>query len=80
MYLGHHGFMIIYAVTKGTLLIVVGFRTTGSDTWEGEWFRPAKQEEYERDFKGWGKTVKSLISASILLEAFRLIQLMVSAC
>jgi salicylate hydroxylase len=70
MYLGHHGFMITYAMAKGTLLNVIGFRTTESNTWDGEWFWPAKQEEYERDFKGWGKTVKSLISVSKLLETF----------
>jgi len=80
MYLGHHGFVITYAVAKGTLLNVVGFRTTGSETWEEEWFRPAKQEEYEREFKGWGKTVMSLISASILFEPSSMIKLMFVAC
>jgi salicylate hydroxylase len=68
MYLGHHGFMISYAVAKGTLLNVVGFHTTGSETWEGEWFRLVKQEDYQKDFEGWGKTVKSLIAVSDRLK------------
>jgi salicylate hydroxylase len=31
MYLEHHGFMISYAVAKGTLLNIIGFLTTGSE-------------------------------------------------
>ncbi|KAE9375639.1 FAD/NAD(P)-binding domain-containing protein [Stipitochalara longipes BDJ] len=62
MYLRHHGFIITYAVAQGTLLNIVGFRTTGSETWEGEWFRPAKQKDYEKDFKRWGQIVQKLIS------------------
>lgn len=68
MYLGHHGFTLSYAVAKGGLLNVVAFRTTGSDTWDGEWFQEVKQEDYQREFEGWGHIVSTLISVGFLLE------------
>jgi salicylate hydroxylase len=68
MYLEHRGFMISYAVAKRTLLNIIGFHTTGSEVQGGEWFRLAKQEEYRKDFEGWGQTVKSLLAMITLLK------------
>ena len=37
-------------------------------TWKGEWFRLVKQENYQKDFEGWGQNVSSLIKVSVVLK------------
>lgn len=70
MYLGHHGFLLSYAVAPGTLLNVVGFHSTDSNAWEGDWFRLVTQEDYQKDFVGWGEKVQKLIKVSVGLDDF----------
>ena len=65
MYLGHGGHVVTFPVAKGTLMNVVAFHGTASDTWEGEWVKPLQKESVQRDFAGWGDNVTKIVEACI---------------
>ena len=61
MYLGHHRHMLTFGVAKGTLMNVVAFHNTGSQTWDQAFVVPQQKDNFKKDFEGWGDVVTKII-------------------
>lgn len=63
MYMGHHGHVLTFPIEKGKTMNVVAFRTKADGKWNDEkWVLPMKQEDMFEDFRGWGDSVKHILS------------------
>lgn len=66
MYLGHGGHILTFPVAGGTLMNVVAFHASATETWEGDWVQPHQTDMAGRDFdeSQWGTSVRKIMEVS----------------
>ncbi|KAI9738700.1 MAG: hypothetical protein M1834_008205 [Cirrosporium novae-zelandiae] len=62
MYLGYHGHVLTFPIEKGETMNVVAFRTKEDDWEDDRWVKPMQREDMFHDFRGWGESVRSILS------------------
>ncbi|TKA61886.1 hypothetical protein B0A49_11478 [Cryomyces minteri] len=63
MYLGHHGHVLTFPIENGKTMNVVAFQTKHDGKWEQDArVVPMKKEDMFKDFEGWGKHVRDILS------------------
>lgn len=63
MYTGYHGHVITMPIEHGATMNVVAFRTKPDGKWEDErWVLPTRKEDMRADFKGFGPSVRDILS------------------
>lgn len=61
MYLGPEGHILTYPIDHGRVMNVIAFKNQYT-SWEHEtWVLKSRDEEFKRDFEGWGKPVQSIL-------------------
>ena len=63
MHVGYHGHVLTFPISHGSTMNVVAFRTKPDGKWEDEkWVLPSSRVDLEKDFEGFGTSVKDILS------------------